>query len=112
MVMKYIITIEPETLREFIDNDTTTGYKISIHWLGMTKVKSGGASMMLKTRMGVAQYYTVFNYGPPRPQKELKYQHRTILAGPGVNQVPDCFSQGISKKFLGSPSPHRCLDHG
>ena len=41
--------------------------------------------MMLKTVMEVAQDYTVFDYGPRIPQKDVKSKDRTILAGPGVN---------------------------
>ena len=54
----------------------------------MTKNKSGGAYMMLKTGMEVAQDYTVFNYGSPIQQKELKYEDRTIVSGPGTNPAP------------------------
>ena len=38
----------------------------------MIKGKSGGAIIMLKIGMEVAQYYTVFEYGTPRPHKYLK----------------------------------------
>ena len=41
--------------------------------------------MMLKTRIGVAQDYTGFNYGPLILQKYLKPQDRTIVEGPGMN---------------------------
>ena len=41
--------------------------------------------MMMKTGMEVAQDYTVFDYGPPRPQKDINPQDRTIVAVPGVN---------------------------
>ena len=54
---------------EALENDTTTRDKISLNWLGIKKSKSGGASMMLKTVMEVAQDYTVFKYKPPIPQK-------------------------------------------
>ena len=50
-----------EILSELLVNDTKTGYKISLNGLGMTKVKSGGVSMMLKTGTEVAQDYTFFN---------------------------------------------------
>ena len=35
--------------------------------LSITKGESGGLSTMMKTGMEVSQYYTVFNYIPPRP---------------------------------------------
>ena len=38
--------------------------KIPLNGLGTTKGKAGGLSMMLKTGMEVAQYYTVFKYVP------------------------------------------------
>ena len=41
--------------------------------------------MLLKTGLKVAQYYIIFNYGPPIPQKDLKSQDRTIVADPGMN---------------------------
>ena len=47
------------TLREVLDNDTTTRDGISLHGLGMTKGESGGVSMILKIGMEVAQYHTV-----------------------------------------------------
>ena len=56
-----------ETLRKVIDNNTTTGDKNFLNELGMTKVKYGGVSMMLKIRMELAQDYTVFNNITPRP---------------------------------------------
>ena len=71
----------PGTLIEVIYNFTTTRDNISLDGLEMTKVKSGCAHMMLKTEMEVDQDYTVFNYGPQRPQKDLKSQDRTTLAG-------------------------------
>ena len=46
----------PGTLRGFIENYTTTRDKHSLNGLGMTKGKSGGASMMRKKEMEVAQY--------------------------------------------------------
>ena len=57
--------------------------------------------MMLKTVMEVAQYYIVFNYGPPIPQKYLNTQDRTIVSGPGMNPEPIFFSQGTAKRNLG-----------
>ena len=54
--------------------------------------------MMLKTRMEVAQDYSIFNYGRPIPKKDVKYQDRTIMSGPGVNTAPIFLSQGTEKK--------------
>ena len=51
----------PGTLREVLDNDTTTRDKSYLNGLNMTKGESGGVSMMLKTGMEVAQHYNVFN---------------------------------------------------
>ena len=69
----------PGTLREVLDNNMSPRDKISLDGLGVKKVKSGGLSMMLKIGMEVAQYYTVFNHGPPIPHKDLKSQGITIV---------------------------------
>ena len=45
----------------------------------------------------MAQDYTVFDYGPPIPQKYLKSQYRTIVAGPGMKPAPNVFHPGHSK---------------
>ena len=71
----------------------------------MTKGKAEGASMMLKTGMGVSQDYTAFNYVPPRTQKYLKSQDRTIVAGPGMNSVPKIVLPGHSKEKVGKEPP-------
>ena len=68
-------------LREVIENDITTRDKNSLHGLEMKKGKYGGASIMLKTGMEVAQVYTVFNYRPPIPQKDLKPQDKKKCQG-------------------------------
>ena len=81
-------TAMPGMLREVIDNGIAPREKISLNGLGMKKVKSGGLSMILKTGLEVDQDYTIFNYGPPIPQKDLKSQYRTILSGPGMNPAP------------------------
>ena len=60
-------TAAPGTLREVINNEITPRYKIFLNGLGMTKGKAGGLSMILKTGIEVAQYYTVSNYGTPFP---------------------------------------------
>ena len=49
------------TLKEVLYNDTTTRHKLFFNGLGMTKVKAGGVSMMLKTVTEVAQDYTFSN---------------------------------------------------
>ena len=46
------------------------------------------------TGMKVGQYYTVFNYKPTRPQKNLKPQDRTIVAGIGKKLSPKCILPG------------------
>ena len=74
-VFPNFVTPVTGTLRGVLDNETTPRDKIYLNGLGMIKGKSGGASMMLKTGMEVDQYYIVFNYSPPRPQKDLKYQY-------------------------------------
>ena len=68
------------TLKEVIDNDTITRYKITLNVLGVEKGESGGVSMMLKTGMDMSQDYTVFDNRPPIPQKDIKPQDRTIVA--------------------------------
>ena len=59
------------TLREILDNDTTTRDKISLKVLDVTKGESVGVSTMLKILMKVAQEYTVFNYVPPKSQNNV-----------------------------------------
>ena len=59
----------PGTSREVLENYTTTRYKSYLNGLGIKKCESGGVYMMMKTGMEMTQYYNVFNYGPPRPQK-------------------------------------------
>ena len=55
---------------------------------------------MLKTGMEVDQDYTVFNYGSPIQQKELKYEDRTIVSGPGKNPAPQfCLPGHRKEKF-------------
>ena len=77
--------------------------------LGATKVESGGVSMMLKTGMKVSQYYTVFNYGPPRPHNNVNFQYITIVAAAGVNlAMIFFFSQGTVRRNLGREPPHVC----
>ena len=76
----------PGTLREVLDNEIAPREKISLNGLVITKGKSIGLSMMLKTGLEVAQYYTVFNYGPTSPHKYLNSQDITIVSGTGMKQ--------------------------
>ena len=72
-VLPNFTTALPGMLREVLENYTTTRDKNFFNGLGMKKVESGGTSMMLKTGMEVSQDYTVFNFRPQIPQKDLKY---------------------------------------
>ena len=85
------------TLRGVLYNETTPRDKISLNGLGTNKGKSGCAYMMLKTGMEVDQYYIVFKYVAPIPQKKLKYQYRTILVKPGMKPTPKTFLPGHRK---------------
>ena len=85
------------TLREVLDDDTTTRDKNSLNRLGVIKGGSGGVDMMLKTGTEVTQDYNFFKYGTPRPQKHMKYQDRTTVAGPGANLAPLVFVTGNRK---------------
>ena len=91
--------------RGFIYNHTTKREKISLNGLGMKKGKYVGVSMILKTRTEVAQYYTVFNYIPPRLHKDVKFQGRKIVAGPGAKPAPTFILQGYSKEKFGKETP-------
>ena len=61
--------------------------------------------MMLKTGIGVDQYYTFFNYGPPIPQKDLNPQDRTIVVGPGMKQALKHILPGHSNDKFGKETP-------
>ena len=61
--------------------------------------------MMLKTVMEVAQYYTVFDYGPPILQKDLKSQNRKIVEGLGMKPQPKCVLPCHSKEKVGNEIP-------
>ena len=95
------------TLNEVIENDTTTRNEISLQGSEMTKGKSVGASIMLKIGKEVAQYYTVSRYGNPIPQKDLKYQDKKIVAGPGMKPTPKWFLPGYSKEKVGKETPQK-----
>ena len=81
----------------------------------MRKCKSGVVSKILKIVMELAQYYTVFNYRPSRPQKDLNSQDITIVAWPGMKPEPRYVLAGNSKEKVGKDPlpPHpRCVDNG
>ena len=101
----------PGTLREVLDNGITPRYKISLNGLGMKKGKSRDLSMMLKIGMEMAQYYTVLNYRPQNPQKDLKPRVRKIVAQPGTKPATNFFLLGHSKDKVGKESPPRRVDH-
>ena len=65
--------------------------------------------MMMKIGMEVDQSYTVFNYGPPIPQKYLNLQDRTIMARPGMKQSPKYFLPGHSKEKVWKDPPPNAL---
>ena len=64
-VFPNFITPVSVTLRDVLDNDTTTREKTSLYGLGMTKGESVGVYMILKTVIDLDEHETVFNYGPP-----------------------------------------------
>ena len=82
-----------------------------LNGLWTTKGKYGDESMMLKTVMEVAQYYTNFNYGPLIPQKDSNYQDITIVAGEQMKPAPKIFIPGYSKEKFSKEPPPRCVDH-
>ena len=93
------------TLTEVLKNYITPRYKIPLNGLWMKKVKAVGAYMMLKKVTELDQDYTVFDYRPPRLQKHLKSQDRTIVAQPGMNPVPKFVLPGHSKEKFGKEPP-------
>ena len=96
----------PGTLMEFLDNDIVPREEISLNGIGIIKGKAEGLSIMLKTGMQVSQHYTVFNYRPSSPQKYLKSQYRTIVAGSGMKPAPKFVLPGHSKEKLRSKHYH------
>ena len=62
------------TLREVLDNDTTTRDKFTLKGFRVTKGRFGCVDIVLKTGMKLAQYYSAFNYGPPILQNNIKSQ--------------------------------------
>ena len=93
----------PGTLREVLDNDTTTREKSYLNGLGMIKVESGCVSMMLKTD------YTFFKDGPPIPQKYLNTQDRIIVVRPGMKPAPKFVLAGHIKEKIGKETPSDAL---
>ena len=65
--------------------------------------------MMMKTGMELNQDYTFLNYGPPRPQKYLKPQDRTIVAVPGMKPEPNFVLPGHIKQKFGKETPPDAL---
>ena len=98
-------------LGKFLDNENTPRYKISLKGVGMTKGKSVGFSMMLKIGTEVGQHYTVLNYGPPNPLKDLNSQGRTTVDQAGMKPEPIFFSKDTAKRKLGM-NPPICVDRG
>ena len=69
--------------------------------------------MMLKTVMEVAQDYYVFDYVPPRPQKDLNPQYRTIAEVQGKKPAPKFVLPGHNEEKVGKePPPPRYVDNG
>ena len=62
----------PGTMREVLGNDTTLREKISFNGFVITRIKSVGASMMLRTGMGVDQYYIYFQLQTAKTTERLK----------------------------------------
>ena len=102
-------TSVPGILREILDKNNTTRGKSYLNGLGITKGVSGGVYMMMKALMEVSQYYNVFNYVSPRPQKELKPQDRTIVEGPGMKQAQKLFPPGHIKQKVVKETPTDAL---
>ena len=53
----------------------------------------------------MAKDYTIFNYGTPSPQKDLKSQDITIVSGPGMNPEPKFVLPGYIKEKVGKEPP-------
>ena len=66
--------------------------------------------MITKKGVKVAQYYTIFNYGPQIQHNNLNLQDIMILAGTGVNLETKTFSPGNKReKFGKETSPYEFL---
>ena len=66
--------------------------------------------MMMKKGIEADQDDTVLNYRTPIPQRQLKYQVRTIVAQPGMKPAPKCVLPGNSKEKTGKEPPPRRFD--
>ena len=55
------------------------------------------------------QYHTVFNYGPPIPQKDLISKYRTIVTGPGMDLALKFVLPWCSKEKVGREPPPDAL---
>ena len=55
----------------------------------------------MKSGIKVEHDYTVFNYGLPRPHKNINYQYRRIVSWEGVNSAKNCVLPGNSKEKVG-----------
>ena len=64
---------------------------------------------MMKTGMEVSQYYTVFNYRPQIPQKELNTQCIKIVAGTGMKPEPKLVPPRHRKEKVGNETPPYAL---
>ena len=64
----------------------------------MKNGESIGVSMMMKIGMKLAHNYTVFKYGPPRLQNNVKFQDRTIVGVTEVNLETNFFLPGNIKE--------------
>ena len=61
--------------------------------------------MMLKTGIKVAHDYSIFEYVPPIPHKNVKSQYRTIVSGTGVNLETKNVLPENSKEKVGKETP-------
>ena len=59
--------------RGVLYNDTNIRDKIPLNVLVVTKFESISVSIMLKTRMEVTEYCTVFNFVTPRPHECVSF---------------------------------------
>ena len=64
---------------------------------------------MLKTRIKMAQDYTVFNYRPPILQYNIKSQDKMLVEGTGTNLAPNVLLPGNSKEKVAKEIPPYAL---
>ena len=55
--------------------------------------------------MELAEYCTVFNYRPPRPQKGVNFKYREIVSGIGVKTKPKLILPGELRGKFGKEPP-------